>query len=61
MNEIAASNIRVIRWGSDKFIDGEAEAFVTFRAVFGGGEMVEKSRFLREDGVWLYVSGDVLS
>ena len=44
-----------------EFIDGEAEAFVMFRAVFGEGEMVEKSRFLREDGVWLYESGEFLS
>ena len=41
-----------------EFIDGEDEAFVTFRAKLSSGDMVEKSRFLRIDGQWLYESGE---
>jgi SEC-C motif-containing protein len=37
----------------------EREAYVTFRAVFGDGEMTERSRFVREDGVWLYIEGEL--
>ncbi len=41
-----------------EFIDGEHEAFVTFRAKLSSGDLVEKSRFLNVDGHWLYVSGE---
>jgi SEC-C motif-containing protein len=37
-----------------EFIDGKEEAFVTFRAKFGNGEMIEKSHFLKIDNRWLY-------
>ena len=30
------------------FIDGEKEAFVTFKASFNGGFQIEKSKFLKE-------------
>ncbi|NEW61040.1 zinc chelation protein SecC [Sulfurovum sp. bin170] len=40
-----------------EFVDREREAFVTFRARLGSGDMVERSRFLRVDGCWLYVDG----
>ena len=40
-----------------EFIDGEREAFVTFIAHLGKGELREKSRFLKEEGKWLYVDG----
>jgi SEC-C motif-containing protein len=40
------------------FIDGENEAFVTFEAHLSHGIMREKSRFLKENGRWLYESGD---
>ena len=43
-----------------EFIDGDKEAFVTFRATFGDGEMVERSRFVQEGGKWLYHSGEFL-
>jgi SEC-C motif-containing protein len=39
------------------FLDGEREAFVTFTARLSSGLLKEKSRFLREDGRWLYVDG----
>jgi SEC-C motif-containing protein len=39
------------------FVEGEDEAFVTFRAKLSSADMVEKSRFLKEDGKWLYESG----
>lgn len=39
------------------FQEGETEAFVTFRAVFGNGEMVERSRFLLTEKTWRYADG----
>ncbi len=41
-----------------EFADGDEEAFVTFRATFGDGSMVERSRFVREEGRWFYYSGE---
>ena len=43
-----------------EFVKGESEAYVTFKALLGSGELYEKSRFLKEDGVWFYVSGEFL-
>ena len=40
-----------------EFIEGEEESFVTFKAQLSSGEMVEKSRFLKVEGCWLYVDG----
>ena len=37
-----------------EFIGGEEEAFVTFNAKLSTGTMVEKSRFLKINGVWFY-------
>ncbi len=42
-----------------EFIDGEEEAFVTFRASLSSGDMVEKSRFLKVEGRWLYEHGEI--
>ncbi len=44
-----------------EFIDGEMESFVTFRAIFDAGEMVERSRFVYEEGRWFYYSGEFLN
>ena len=41
-----------------EFMGGENEAFVTFEAKLGEYTMKEKSHFLKEDGKWLYESGD---
>lgn len=41
-----------------EFIDGEEEAYVTFKAKLSSGDMVEKSRFLKVEGKWLYESGE---
>jgi len=41
-------------------IDGNSEAFVTFRAKLSMGDMVEKSHFLKVDNRWLYESGESL-
>jgi len=43
-----------------EFIEGESEAFVTFRATLSGGEMIEKSRFIKEDEAWYYESGEIM-
>jgi SEC-C motif-containing protein len=46
------------------FIDGEVESFVIFKAslIQNGNDssFCEKSRFLKEDGKWLYVNGEFL-
>ena len=39
------------------FVEGEEEAFVTFRASLSSGDMTEKSRFLKVDNRWLYENG----
>ena len=41
-----------------EFIDGVEEAFVTFKAKLSSGDMVEKSRFLKVEGRWLYENGE---
>ena len=41
-----------------EFVDGGKEAFVTFRASLSSGDMVEKSRFLKEGDEWLYERGE---
>lgn len=40
-----------------EFIDGELESFVTFEATLSGSLLIEKSKFLKVDGKWLYVDG----
>jgi SEC-C motif-containing protein len=39
-----------------EFIDGEEEAFVTFKAKLSSGDMLEKSRFLKFSNRWFYES-----
>jgi len=39
------------------FEEAEAEAFVTFTAFLSSGILKEQSRFLKENGMWLYVDG----
>jgi len=47
-----------------EFIDGENEAYVTFKAtIFQGAidsSFCEKSKFLKVDGYWLYHSGEII-
>ncbi len=40
---------------------GERESYVTFLARLGSGPIKERSRFLLEEGRWLYHSGKLLS
>ncbi|MDD3591031.1 MAG: YchJ family metal-binding protein [Sulfurovum sp.] len=40
-----------------EFNDGEEEAYVTFEASLSSGILTEKSRFLKENGKWLYTDG----
>jgi SEC-C motif-containing protein len=46
-----------------EFIDGEEEAYVTFKAsLLSNGKdssFTEKSRFLNEKNIWYYVDGDI--
>lgn len=41
-----------------EFIDGESVAYVTFEAMLNDTPFREKSRFLKENGRWLYESGE---
>ena len=47
------------------FIDGEIESFVTFKATLFQNKkdisFIEKSRFLKESNIWLYVDGEFLN
>jgi len=51
-------NLKII-----EFIDGEKEAYVTFRATLlsdgNDSSFSEKSRFLKKNDRWYYVDGDV--
>lgn len=40
-----------------EFINGEEEAYVMFEASLSSGILVEKSRFLKSEGIWLYADG----
>lgn len=46
------------------FIDGKTESYVTFKATLKQEEddisFTEKSKFLKENGKWLYVNGEFL-
>jgi SEC-C motif-containing protein len=37
-----------------EFVDGENEAYVKFDALLNGSHFIEKSRFLKTGGRWLY-------
>ncbi|MGJ0339611.1 YchJ family protein [Aliarcobacter cryaerophilus] len=47
------------------FIDSEIESFVTFKATLFQNKkdisFIEKSRFLKESNIWLYVDGEFLN
>lgn len=40
------------------YIEGENESFVEFKAKLSDGVLHEKSRFVKENGRWLYHSGE---
>ena len=42
------------------FIEREKESFVTFIANFEGGNLKEKSFFIKEQGIWKYRNYDIL-
>ncbi|MDY0195923.1 MAG: YchJ family metal-binding protein [Sulfurovaceae bacterium] len=41
-----------------EFVDGENEAYVKFDALLSGAHFIEKSRFLKVEGRWLYESAE---
>jgi uncharacterized protein YchJ len=43
-----------------EFVEGDKETFVAFEATLSGGKMIEKSRFLKEDGVWYHERGKIV-
>lgn len=55
-----SQNTQFIGLNINTFIDGDAEAFVTFEARLDSGILKEKSRFLKEKGKWLYESGEFI-
>ncbi len=42
-----------------KVQESENEVFVTFKAQFAEGNLHEKSRFVKENGFWLYREGEI--
>jgi len=44
--------LEIVEW-----IDGEIESYVTFKATISDALMIEKSRFIKENGRWLYIDG----
>lgn len=57
-----AINLGRTRWSGLEVLSAEgglfeSEGTVEFRATHDGGVMQERSRFVKEDGRWLYVSG----
>lgn len=46
-----------------EFLDGDCEAFVTFKANLltdnRDSSFTEKSRFIKENGIWFYVDGEI--
>lgn len=56
-----SNTTRFIGLKINEFIDGETEAFVTFEALLDGSVLKEKSHFLKENGKWLYESGEFTS
>ena len=55
-----SQNTQFIGLNINTYIDGDAEAFVTFEARLDSGILKEKSRFLKEKGKWLYESGEFI-
>ena len=62
--EIFSSNTDFDKLEILEFIEGEIESFVTFRATLFQNKndvsFIEKSRFKKEDNIWLYVDGQFL-
>jgi len=45
---------------TDKGGQNDAEGSVEFAAFFRGGQMHERSRFVKEDGRWFYLDGEIM-
>ena len=62
--EIFSSNTDFDKLEILEFIKGEIESFVTFRATLFQNKndvsFIEKSRFKKENNIWLYVDGEFL-
>lgn len=62
--EIFSSNTDFDKLEILEFIEGEIESFVTFRATLFQNKndvsFIEKSRFKKENNIWLYVDGEFL-
>ena len=41
-----------------EYIEGNDESYVTFKAILKNSILFEKSKFIKVDGKWLYLSGE---
>jgi SEC-C motif-containing protein len=46
--------------GTEKGAETDSEGVVEFAAWFQGGQLHERSRFVREEGRWFYLDGEIL-
>lgn len=53
-----SQNTRFLGLKIRDYSDGEEVAYVTFEAILDHGSLIEKSRFLKVKGKWLYESGE---
>jgi len=44
----------------EKGESSDSEGVVEFAADYQGGQLHERSRFLKEEGKWFYLNGDIL-
>lgn len=45
---------------TDKGVEGDSEGIVEFSAHYQGGQLHERSRFVKEEGKWFYLDGEIL-
>ncbi len=45
---------------SEQGTAGDSTGYVEFAAFYDGGQLHERSRFVREEGRWVYVDGEIL-
>jgi SEC-C motif-containing protein len=52
---------RLVIIGTEKGTVTDSEGVVEFAAYYQGGQLHERSRFVREEGRWFYLDGEILS
>lgn len=51
---------RLVIVSTEKGSEADRDGVVEFAAFYSGGQLHERSRFVKEDGRWFYVEGDIL-